>query len=359
MRAIRLMGPRLVEVVDVDAPTPQEGQVLVRAEYLSICGSDMRQYRPVHPEEMYPFPPGVPCHEIVGVVEESRAPGVTAGQRVIALPAGGAGGYGGGAELMLSTPERIILLPPDADPYTYIMCQPVGTVIFSAKKLGNMYGKTAAVLGQGAIGVTFTALLHKMGAREVVAIDRHDYRLAWSREQGATVTLNPDRDDVVAAAADLRSQASVDRVWVVGFGSGAALAICAAAIDDGISGVGSLAAPADWSDWAANPRRLLLHARDAGLLTMSDSSPDFSSWSGALRDLSAERAVSALAPRDLLLVHGGDDEIVPPLDARVVAGAHGAADLRIIDGAGHHLRHDPRAIAILLGWLDRQRRHHT
>ncbi len=212
MRAIRLMGPRLVEVVDVDAPNPQEGQVLVRAEYLSICGSDMRQYRPVHPEEMYPFPPGVPCHEIVGVVEESRAPGVTAGQRVIALPAGGAGGYGGGAELMLSTPERIILLPPDADPYTYIMCQPVGTVIFSAKKLGNMYGKTAAVLGQGAIGVTFTALLHKMGAREVVAIDRHDYRLAWSREQGATVTLNPDRDDVVAAVNDLTGGLGVDAV---------------------------------------------------------------------------------------------------------------------------------------------------
>ncbi len=172
-------------------------------------------------------------------------------------------------------------------------------------------------------------------------------------------SLDGWRDDVVAAVADLGNQAGVERVWVVGFGSGAALAICAAAVDDGISGVGALAAPADWSDWAANPRRLLLHARDAGLLTMSDSPPDFGRWSGALRELSAERSVSALAPRDLLLVHGGDDEIVPPLDARVVAGAHGSADLRIIAGAGHHLRHDPRAIAILLGWLDRQRRHHT
>jgi putative redox protein len=27
----------------------------------------------------------------------------------------------------------------------------------------------------------------------------------------------------------------------------------------------------------------------------------------------------------------------------------------MIGGAGHRLRHDPRAIAILLGWLDRQR----
>jgi putative redox protein len=29
--------------------------------------------------------------------------------------------------------------------------------------------------------------------------------------------------------------------------------------------------------------------------------------------------------------------------------------LQIIQGAGHRLRHDPRAMAMLLGWLDRQR----
>jgi putative redox protein len=46
---------------------------------------------------------------------------------------------------------------------------------------------------------------------------------------------------------------------------------------------------------------------------------------------------------------------VPALDARVVADAHGAAELRFIQGAGHQLRHDPRAVAVLLGWLDRQK----
>jgi putative redox protein len=28
--------------------------------------------------------------------------------------------------------------------------------------------------------------------------------------------------------------------------------------------------------------------------------------------------------------------------------------MRVIDGAGHRLRHDPRAMAVLMGWLDRQ-----
>ena len=50
-----------------------------------------------------------------------------------------------------------------------------------------------------------------------------------------------------------------------------------------------------------------------------------------------------------------EDEAVPPFDARVLADAHGSAELRMINGAGHELLHDPRAVAVLLGWLDRQR----
>ena len=36
------------------------------------------------------------------------------------------------------------------------------------------------------------------------------------------------------------------------------------------------------------------------------------------------------------------------------AAAQDAADLRLLVGAGHHLRADPRAVALLLGWLERQ-----
>ena len=53
-------------------------------------------------------------------------------------------------------------------------------------------------------------------------------------------------------------------------------------------------------------------------------------------------------------MHGDSDDLVPSLDARVVADAHGIAELRIIGGGGHELRHDPRAVAVLLGWLSRE-----
>ena len=75
----------------------------------------------------------------------------------------------------------------------------------------------------------------------------------------------------------------------------------------------------------------------------------------AFRSIRAVACVAAYAPRPLLVAHGSEDEVVPPFDARVVADAHGSAELRFINGAGHSLRHDPRTIAVLLGWLDRQR----
>ena len=138
--------------------------------------------------------------------------------------------------------------------------------------------------------------------------------------------------------------------------TGAGLAICAAASEACILGVGALAAPADWSEWASEPRRLLIHARRAGIVPDEEIVGDFNKWAAVFGELAAEQAASELDGRSLLIVHGTEDDIVPPLEARALAAAHGAADLRLIDGAGHHLRHDPRAIAVLLGWLDQQRR---
>src|SRR5437764_861889 len=69
----------------------------------------------------------------------------------------------------------------------------------------------------------------------------------------------------------------------------------------------------------------------------------------------ADRIAAEYSPRSLLVVHGTDDDSVPDFDARVISDAHGSAEMRIIAGAGHQLRDDPRAIAVLLGWLDRER----
>ena len=162
--------------------------------------------------------------------------------------------------------------------------------------------------------------------------------------------------DVQQAVIELKNHPRVGQVWLVGFGSGGAISICAAAKTSEVQGVGALAAPADWSAWAASPKRLLIHARRAGVIPDPNFPDDFDSWSADLKLISAESDISRLSGMSILIVHGTEDDVVSSLEARALSDAHGNTDMRLIEGAGHHLRHDPRAIAILLGWLDKQRR---
>lgn len=216
MKSIQIVGPKDLRLVDIPMPTLKDGQVMIRSEFLSICGSDMRDYRPSFPEERYPLPAGAPSHECVGTVEESNSPLIKKGQRVIALspgiPGTEAGHAGTGSEYFVTSPTRVISLPPGADPSTYIMCQPLGTVLYGIQRLGNLMGKTVAILGQGVIGLMFTQLISRMGASSIITIDHHDYRLRQSALHGATLTLNPYNEDVVQAVKDSTQGVGVDLV---------------------------------------------------------------------------------------------------------------------------------------------------
>lgn len=161
--------------------------------------------------------------------------------------------------------------------------------------------------------------------------------------------------DLNGAIAYLRESVAVDAIYLVGFGTGGALAVEAASTNPLVRGVAAVGAPADFEDWARNPRKLLVLAREMGIIRDPDFPLSFDTWAEGIRAVRAANAAERFGSRDLLVLHGSDDETVPVFDARAVADAHGHADLRVIQGGGHHLRHDPRAMAVLLGWLERQR----
>ena len=174
-------------------------------------------------------------------------------------------------------------------------------------------------------------------------------------DSGGNFSLHGWRDDLLAAAAYLRTVEAVHGVWAAGYGTGGSLSIAAAALDRESRGVAAMGSPADFDDWANHPRLLLQHARETGIIHTPTFPANLDAWSKEIRDVRAVAAIREVAPRPVLIMHGSEDDIVPVYDARVLADAHGSADLRIIEGGAHQLRHDPRAVAVLLGWLDRQR----
>lgn len=162
--------------------------------------------------------------------------------------------------------------------------------------------------------------------------------------------------DVHRAIEHLLARGGVDGVWLAGFSTGGALALCAAGEDERVRGVAAFAAPAEFGQWAEDPEGFLDRARGLGVVRSKGFPQSFDDWSRELREIRAVALVSKVPPRPVLLVHGTEDDRVPVMDARALAdAAEGQVELRVITGAGHSLRHDPRAIAVLLGWLEGQR----
>ncbi|HWS48173.1 MAG TPA: prolyl oligopeptidase family serine peptidase [Acidimicrobiia bacterium] len=161
--------------------------------------------------------------------------------------------------------------------------------------------------------------------------------------------------DVRAAVDALIGRSDVTGVWIAGFRLGGTLTIITAADDERVRGIATFAAPASLRTWVRDPEWFLEYARRTGVLRTPGYPPDPGAWTRAIENLDPVAEAGRVAPRPWLLVHGSADDVVPVDDARALAAAgREGSELRIVANGAHRLRHDPRAIAMLLGWLDRQ-----
>jgi uncharacterized protein len=143
---------------------------------------------------------------------------------------------------------------------------------------------------------------------------------------------------------------------VIGFGFGGVLALHLAGGDERVEGVACLGTPADLAPLARDADRFLARCRQTGVIKTPGFPSSTEAWAKELSVLHPAEDASLLKGRPLLLVHGSDDPDVPLADARSLAdAATGPSELHVVLGAGHWLRADPRAIAILVGWLERSR----
>lgn len=202
-------------------------------------------------------------------------------------------------------------------------------------------------------GKTYPDLADRLSADTGWAVLAFNFRGAGASP--GNFSLGGWADDL-RAAVDHVDRTGTAGIWLAGSSTGGALAIWVAAADPRVRGVATLAAPATFAGWAASPRRLLEEARHVGVITDASFPPDPDAWSRELSAIRPLEAVGRLLPRPLMLLHGTDDETVPLSDARALAAAAGSkgVELRVLSNAGHRLRHDPRAVALLIGWMERQ-----
>jgi putative redox protein len=146
------------------------------------------------------------------------------------------------------------------------------------------------------------------------------------------------------------------RISLAGFGLGGALALAVASNDERVRGVATFATPAHLEPWCGSANEFHRAVQIAGVVGDANDLLPAEELRRDVLSIDPLGAVAAIPPRRLLIGHGTDDLEIPASDARdLLAAADGRAELRLIQGAGHQLRADPRMVATLLGWLDRHR----
>ena len=222
MKAVVLVEPRHFEVQERPAPTPGEGEALLRVRAVGICGSDLHAYHGSQPFLVYPRVLG---HEVSAEVVAlgSGASGVEVGDRVcvdlvincgrcypcrigrpnccVNIQVMGVHVDGGFAEFLTAPVSRLHKVPPDVSDEEAALIEPL-TVGCQAVARGEVAaGETVAVIGAGPIGLVSLLAAKARGARVLIS-DLLDSRLELASQLGADVVVNSGRDSLAEAVAE-------------------------------------------------------------------------------------------------------------------------------------------------------------
>ncbi len=159
--------------------------------------------------------------------------------------------------------------------------------------------------------------------------------------------------DLVLVIDYLSRRTGISRLSLLGFSAGAAVSVLVGAQDKRVSAVVACACPAEFTMFdEGNVWPAIEHFRGLGVIRDRDFPPSAAEWLNGFKMVRAIDYVGEIAPRPLLLVHGSADEVVDISHARrLYQRAREPKQLVVIDGVGHRLRHDERAVAVVVDWL--------
>lgn len=223
MRAVSLVGPRQVELIDVPEPRPGPEDVLVETHYVGLCGSDLAAYRGLSPMVRFPVILG---HEVGGVVvaKGDRVPErVQTGSRVMLSPYSSCGlcpacrigrtnccefnqtlgvQRDGALTGLVAIPFAKVFSSDSLSLQELALVEPLSVGYHAVNRARVAEVDTVLVLGCGAIGLGAIVAAARKGAT-VVALDVDDAKLAQGQRFGAQVAINSTTQDPLAVIREL------------------------------------------------------------------------------------------------------------------------------------------------------------
>ena len=220
-----------------DIPTPKADEVLVKLDYVGICGSDLHYYETGAIGDYVVEPPFVLGHEPGGVVVEvgEDVTHLKVGDRVALEPGKTCGHCEFCKEGKYNLCEDVIFfatppvdgvfqeyvaheaglcfkLPDNVSTLEGALIEPLAVGFHAAIQGDAHLGQKAVVMGAGCIGLVSLMALKARGVSEVYVVDIMDKRLEKAMELGATGVINGAKEDVIAKVRELTGGLGTDIV---------------------------------------------------------------------------------------------------------------------------------------------------
>ena len=226
-----------IKMEERDIPKAKDNEVLVKLEYVGICGSDLHYYETGAIGDFVVEPPFVLGHEPGGTVVEvgKDVKHLKVGDRV-ALEPGKTCGHcefcktgrynlcpdvvffatppvdGVFQEYVAHEADLCFKLPENVSTLEGALIEPLAVGFHAAMQGGARAGQTVVVMGSGCIGLVTMMALKAMGVSKVYVVDIMEKRLEKALELGADGVINGKEKDAVEEVMKLTDGRGCDLV---------------------------------------------------------------------------------------------------------------------------------------------------
>lgn len=259
MRACFLNKSGDITVNEIDVPTLDADEVLIRVESVGICGSDVHYYKHGKIGPFVVEKPFILGHELSGVITEvgSAVDRTRIGEPVAVEPQRACGKCkqciegrynlcpemefyatppidGAFCEFVKIQSKFAYAIPTSISFDAAALIEPMSVCIWAAQKAQIQSGTRVLIAGAGPIGVIMAQVATAMGASEVVVTDIVADRLAFVLQHGATQTINTATQSIggekfdafidacgveSAVVAGIKATGPAGRVLLIGLGN--------------------------------------------------------------------------------------------------------------------------------------------
>jgi L-iditol 2-dehydrogenase len=236
-RAAYMTGLNKMEIRDIAVPVPKEKEVLVKLEYVGICGSDVHYLEHGKIGGFVVNGDFILGHECAGTIAAvgsdvkdlkvgdrvALEPGITCGQcefcktgkynlcpdvEFLATPP-----YHGSLMNYIAFPENMCFkLPDNVTTKEGALVEPLAVGMHAAAQGGVRLGDKVVVLGAGCIGLVTLLACKAYGATEVIVVDVIEKRLEYAKKLGATHVINAKNVNTIEKIKELTGGKGADKV---------------------------------------------------------------------------------------------------------------------------------------------------